>query len=66
MKDMGVHLLLFFIVGIVVVLMGALYGEADDSRVLKALPRRLLVFILGCGAVAAVMLILERTLASVD
>ncbi|MAE27840.1 MAG: hypothetical protein QF599_05590 [Planctomycetota bacterium] len=66
MNDLALHILLFCVAGLVVVLLGALYGEADDRRALRSVPRRLLVFLFGCGAVAAVLLLLEHTLASVN
>ncbi|HJO26637.1 MAG: hypothetical protein CMK00_01490 [Planctomycetes bacterium] len=65
MNDLGLHILLFLAVSLVVVLLGALYADGDDGRALRSIPRRLLVFVVGCGAVAAVILILEHTLASV-
>ena len=35
------------------------------AALFRALPRRLLVFFLGCSAIAAIMLVLEHTVASI-
>lgn len=64
MKDLPIHLLLFFVAGTIIVLVGAMYAEPDDKRMLEVLPRRLITFFLGCAAVTAVMLICEHTFAS--
>ena len=64
MKDLPVHLLLFLAIAIPIVVLGAFYGEADDARALRSLPRRLVMFIIGCGVVVAVMLVCEHTFGS--
>ena len=64
MKDLPIHLLLFLAITIPIVVLGAFYGEADDSRALRSIPRRLVMFILGCGVVAGVMLLCEHTFGS--
>ena len=66
MIQLGIHLALFFVISLVIVLLGCFYSEADDRLAWKSLPRRLLVFLFGCGALAAIMLVCEHTLASVD
>lgn len=64
MSDFTVHALLFLLVSLAIVLMGVFYSEADDARALRILPRRLGVFLLGCGVLAVVMLVCEHTLAA--
>ena len=66
MKDLPLHLLLFAVAGAVIVVIGAMFAEPEDERMLATLPRRLLTFFLGCLAVALVMLICEHTFASVS
>jgi hypothetical protein len=66
MKDLPIHLLLLAIIGVAIAGIGAIYSEPDDRRSLRSVPRRLAVFLLGCGLVAGVMLLVEHTLASVD
>lgn len=65
MKDLPVHLLLFVLAGAIIVVVGAMYAEPDDARMVRTLPRRLLTFFLGCAAVVVVMLVCEHTFASV-
>ncbi|HJM57363.1 MAG: hypothetical protein CMJ98_12635 [Planctomycetes bacterium] len=65
MKDLGVHALLFFFAGSVIVIIGTLFSETDDARAKAILPRRLLRFFLGSLLVLGVMLVCEHTLASV-
>jgi cell division protein FtsW (lipid II flippase) len=64
-KDWPIHLLLFLLAGAIVVVVSAMFAEPDDADMVKALPRRLLTFFLGCTAVIVVMLICEHTFASV-
>ena len=66
MTDIGVHLLLFLIVSVAIVLMSAFFSEADDARALAAFPRRLLVFVFGCGVLSGVLLLVEHTFARVS
>lgn len=65
MKDLPIHILLFLLTGAVIVVVSTMFAEPEDEAMLKALPRRLLTFFLGCGAVVVVMLICEHTFASV-
>jgi hypothetical protein len=53
------------VAGGIIVVIGAMFVEPDDSKLLKTLPRRMLTFFLGCGAVTVVMLICEHTFATV-
>jgi hypothetical protein len=64
-NDLGLHLLLFAIVGIAIVAMGSFFGDVDDGPALSNIPRRLLVFFGGCGVVALVLLAIEHTVAAV-
>lgn len=66
MNDIGTHLLLFAITGFVIVVLSSLFSESEDSAAFKTIPRRLVYFFIGCGAVAGVMLVLEHTVASVN
>lgn len=65
MTDLLIHLGLFSIAALVIVTLGAFYAEPDDAKALRSLPRRFFTFMLGCGLLAAVMLICEHTFASV-
>ena len=62
--DLAVHLLLFLVASAVIVLMGSFYSEADDAKALRAFPRRLAVFLAGCGVLVAVLLVCEHTFAA--
>jgi len=64
-KDLPIHLALFLLAGAIIVTVSAMFAEPDDARMLRVLPRRLLMFFLGCGAVIAVMLVCEHTFARV-
>ncbi len=57
---MIVHLLLFLAVSVAIVVMGAFYTHPYDGPALRSVPRRYTVFVLSCGAVAAVMLLLQK------
>lgn len=65
MIDPAVHLGLFAVIGIGIVALAAFYAEPDDAKALPALPRRFAYFVLGCGVLAAVVVIAEHTVASV-
>jgi hypothetical protein len=64
-NDLFVHLLLFLLASVAIVGMGTCYADAEDGPALRNFPRRLLVFLGGCGVLTLVMLLLEHTLASV-
>lgn len=66
MNDLFQHMVLFFILSAVIVLMGTFYSEADDSKALRAYPKRLGTFFVGCGVLTGVILVLEHTVASVS
>ncbi len=66
MNDSVVHILLFLLLSAVIVLMGAFYAEPDDARALRSYPRRLLVYLVGCGVLAGILLVAEYTVASVS
>ena len=65
MKDLPFHLLLFLVSGSVIVIISAMFSEADDRAALRVLPRRLAYFFGGCLLVAGVMLVCEHTFASI-
>ena len=65
MNDLGTHLALFAVITFVIVTLGAFYTEAEDGKALRSLPRRFVVFVIGCGIVTAIMLICEHTFARV-
>lgn len=66
MKDFGTHLLLFGIVGVAIVVLGAVFSEPEDRDAIRTLRKRLVWFFAGCTAVALVMLAIEHTVASVS
>ena len=66
MNDMGVHIALFLFVGLAIVYLSAVYSEPHDSKALQGLPRRLLYFVFGCGALTAVMLVCQHLFASLE
>ena len=59
------HALLFLLLSVPIVVMGAFYSEAEDGPALRSIPKRYGIFVAACAAVAAVMLVLERIFASV-
>ncbi len=61
-----VHLLLFLVVVLAICLLSALFAEPEDGPALRGLPRRIGVFALGCAVLAAVLIALEHTFASID
>ena len=65
MNDRLIHLLLFVTLSAVIVLMGAFYGEPDDSKALHGFGRRLIVFLIGCAVLAGIIILAEHTVASV-
>lgn len=65
MNDIGVHVLLFALIGAGIVAMACFYSEPADRPALRSIPRRLVVFTIGCGILAALMVLAEHTIASV-
>ena len=65
MNDIVVHILLFLVAALAIVGLGSCYADAADGPALRNFPRRFLMFLLGCGLLALVMLVLEHTIASV-
>jgi len=65
-NDIGIHLLLFAVIGAGIMTMAAFYSEPVDSPALRSIPRRLVVFAIGCGILAALMILAEYTVASVN
>lgn len=66
MNDLPIHLVLFVVIGVAIVTMGAFYAEADDRIALRSLPRRLGSFFGGCALLVIVMLICEHTFAALQ
>jgi len=64
MNDLFVHLGLLALISLAIVTLGAFFGNPEDSDALKQLPRRFGVFLLGCAAVVVIMMLIERTGAS--
>lgn len=64
--DLPIHLLLFAVVALAIVMLSSFFSEPEDGPALRALPRRLLYFFVGCGVLAGLMLIAEHTVASVN
>ena len=66
MNDLGVHLGLLALISLAIVTLGAFFNHQGDEEALKDLPKRYMVFLVGCAVVAAVMLVIESTGASLD
>lgn len=64
--DFPIHILLFTIVALAIVMLSSFFAEPEDGPALRAIPRRLLYFFIGCGVLAGLMLIAEHTVASVN
>jgi len=62
--SIGLHALLFLLLSFPIVVMGAFYSEPEDGPALRSIPRRFGVFVLACGGVALVMLVLEALFVS--
>lgn len=60
-----VHLAFFLALSLVIVLMNAFYADAHDRRALASVPRRYLVFVGSCAAIAVGMLLVEMLFAGV-
>ena len=63
MNELPLHRLLFAIIGVAIVALGSFFGDTSDAAALRSMPRRLLVFFAGCALVAAILLVLEHTVA---
>lgn len=66
MSDLAVHVLLFLLLSVPIVVMGAFFSEPEDGPALRSVPKRYAVFVFACGVVAAIMLVLEALFVSVD
>ncbi len=64
MNDLAVHLGLLTLISLVIVTLGAFFNHQGDDEALKDLPKRYMVFLVGCAIVAVVMLVIENTGAS--
>lgn len=65
MNDLGVHAVLLVVIGLSIATLGSFYAEPEDGKALRSLPKRLLLFLVGCSVVAGVLLICEHTFARV-
>ncbi len=65
MNDLGVHSALFALIGLGIVAMAAFYTESDNAAAFRGLPRRFGMFCLGCGILALLLIVAERTVASI-
>lgn len=52
------HVLLFGVISFAIVLLGTFHAEAGDRRAFAALPRRALTFLVGCGILALLVVLL--------
>ncbi|HTF90416.1 MAG TPA: hypothetical protein VK843_18510 [Planctomycetota bacterium] len=66
MSEIVVHILLFLVASLAIVGLGSCYADAADGPALRNFPRRFLMFLAGCGLLAAIMILLEHTVASVN
>jgi hypothetical protein len=64
MTSIWAHALLFLLLSVPIVVMGAFYSEPEDGPALRSIPRRYGVFVVACGGVAVVMLVLEAVFVS--
>lgn len=65
MNDLGIHGLLFALIACVIVALSVCFSEPDDRAASRIFPKRFLTFVGGCVVVAAILLVIERTVASV-
>jgi hypothetical protein len=56
---------LLVVIGLSIATLGSFYAEPEDGKALRSLPKRLLLFLVGCSVVAGVLLICEHTFARV-
>lgn len=66
MNDLGFHGLLFAVIGIGIVALAAFYSESEDAAAFRTIPRRFAYFVLGCGILALLLIVAEKTVASVS
>ena len=52
------HILLFAVVSFAIVLLGTFHAEAEDRRAFAILARRSLGFLVGCGILALLVVLL--------
>lgn len=60
-----IHIGLFIVLAVVVVAVGCMLSEAEDSDALRSFPKRFGNFMFWSSVVVAAMLIFEHTLASI-
>ena len=59
------HAFFFLLLSLAIVVLSAFYAEVEDGPALRSVPKRFVVFVGACAAVAAVMLALEALFTSV-
>jgi hypothetical protein len=57
--SLAAHIGLFLLLSLAIVIMSAFYSEVEDGPALRSVPKRYVVFVTACTAVAAVMLLCE-------
>ena len=65
MNDLGFHGALFVVIGLGIVAMAAFYSESENAAAFRSIPRRFAYFALGCGILALLLIVAEKTVASV-
>ena len=65
MSPLFTHVLLFLALLFAIVVMSSFYADPDDAKAFKTIPRRYLAYVLSCGVVAVVMLVVEHLFAGV-
>lgn len=63
--NLAAHIGFFLLLSFAIVVFSAFYSEAQDGPALRSVPKRYVVFVGACAAVAVVMLGLEAVFASV-
>jgi len=63
-NDLSIHIGLLALMSLAIVTLGAFFNHQGDEEALKDLPKRYVVFLVGCAVVAVVMLVIENTGAS--
>jgi len=64
MNDLGVHLGLLVLISLAIVTLGAFFNHREDEDAVKDIPKRFVIFLVGCAVVAAIMFVVEYTGAS--
>lgn len=65
MNDLPVHILLFLVVIGTIAYFNAIFADTQEAVAVRSVPRRVLMFVIGCGILALIMLACEHTFARV-